>query len=130
LFTAAGARVVALNVGTFVRSQVVQKEGGVVRKLPSYPVANTAVSAAAFADSLAILRSASILTSSRDLRTLQGNLSALRFYQGPLDGRFGTRMRAAIHAYEARRGAPATGLPTGALLRQLKGTTSVSHRHP
>jgi hypothetical protein len=129
LFGATGPRVVAINVGTFVRSQAVLKAGSTVRRLPSYPVANTAVSATAFADKLAILRSASILTSPRDLRALQDNLSVLRLYRGPLDGRFGSRMRAAIHEYEARRGGPTTGLPTSTLLRQLKGTASISQRH-
>lgn len=119
LETINGPVVIAINVGTFVRSRVLHEDGVVLRRLPATPVANTAASAEAFAAKLAILRSASILRSAVEVRALQGTLSALKLYQGPIDGVYSAKLRGAIHEFEVQNGAPATGLPTSALLKQL-----------
>lgn len=117
--TPAGPQVVGINVGTFVQSRVMLEQGVVVKRSPAAPVANTAVSAVAFAAKVEALRQASILTSAADLRTLQQHLQSAQLLGGPINGRFETRLRTAIELYETRARLPVLGLPTRALLDAL-----------
>ena len=117
--TPTGPQVVAINVGTFVQSRVFTEQGVVVRRIPAAPVANTAVSATAFASKVERLRLADILTAPTDVRALQQHLNAAAMFDGPPTGRFDARMRASIEAYEAQAGLPVLGLPTRALLDAL-----------
>lgn len=115
----AGPRVVAINVGTFVQSRVVLQGGEVVSRAPASPVANTAVSATAFADKVPHLRQASILTSTDDLRTLQNLLASQALYEGSANGRYDNHLRQAVEQFERREGMAVTGLPTRSLLEAL-----------
>lgn len=117
--TPAGPHVVAINVGTFVQSRVMIEGGEVVQRAPAAPVANTAVSASAFAAKLEHLRKASVLTTAADLRALQQRLASAEAYDGPVNGRFDARLRLAIESYEARTGLPVLGLPTRSVLEAL-----------
>ena len=58
---------------------------------------------------------------------LQAALKQRQLYDGPLDGTYGTTLRAAIEAYEKAEGMPVTGLATEALLKQLQDTTFKGH---
>lgn len=115
-----GPKVVAINVGTFVRSRVIIEEGVVVRRTPASPVANTAVSSVAFASRLEPFRRSTILTTSADLKELQQRLNAIALLQAPLSDRFDAKLRTAIELYEASTGQPVTGLPTRELMLHLQ----------
>lgn len=115
-----GPQAVAINVGTFVQSRVMIEEGVVVRRSPASPVANTAVSAAAFADKLEPMRTASVLTKSVDIMAVQRLLNAAGVLSGPMNGRWEPRVRHAIETWEARNGLPVLGLPTRGLLTALE----------
>ena len=119
--TPGAPKVVAINVGTFVRSRVELKEGVVVKREPAAPVANTAVAAAAFAHRLEPFRQASVLTSPSDIRDLQRRLAGFNLLEGKPVGRFDERTRSAIQLYEAQAGLPLMGLPTRELLQRLRG---------
>lgn len=56
-------------------------------------------------------------------RDLQGELKRRNYYQGPVDGRFGPRTQAAIHAYEQAAGLEATGEPSDVLLAHVRLST-------
>jgi peptidoglycan hydrolase-like protein with peptidoglycan-binding domain len=92
--------------------------------MPASPVANTAVSASAFAGKVEQLRAAAILTSATDLRTLQRHLSSQSLYDGTASGRYDTKLRQAVEQYERREGMNITGLPTRTLLEALSRTAS------
>ena len=117
--TPTGAKVVAINVGTFVQSRVMIEEGVVVRRTAASAVANTAVSAIAFAGKLEPMRAASVLTLPADISALQRHLVAAGLLDGPANGRFEPRLRLAIELYEAASGLPVLGLPTKAVLDHL-----------
>jgi hypothetical protein len=119
--TPGAPKVVAINVGTFVRSRVELQEGVVVKRAAAAPVANTAVSAAAFAHRLVSFRQASVLTSPSDIRDLQRRLAGFKLLEGKTAGRFDERTRSAIQLYEAQEGLPLMGLPTRELLLRLRG---------
>jgi protease YdgD len=121
-------RVVAINVGTFVRSRVMLEDGVVVKRTPATPVANTAVGAAAFAHRLAPFRRASVLTSRTEIRDLQRRLAGINLLEGKPAGRFDERTRSAIQLYEAQVGLPPMGLPTRELLDRLRAAPAAS-RH-
>ena len=121
--TAAGPHVVAINVGTFVQSRVLIEGGEVVKRAPAAPVANTAVSAIAFAGKVEALRAASVLRSAGDLRKLQQRLQSAQVFDGPVNGRYDVRLRLAIESYEVREGLPVLGLPTRTLLDALERGT-------
>ena len=121
-----GPKVVGINVGTFVRSRVMLEEGVVVRRMPASPVANTAVSAIAFAGRLEPFRQADVLTAVADIRDLQQRLISMNLLDGRTSGRFDEKTRAAIQLYEARFGLPVTGMPTRALLQQLKARAAAA----
>jgi V8-like Glu-specific endopeptidase len=114
-----GPEVIGINVGTYEQAKVLVENGRVTRRFKSNPVANTGVSAAAFASRLAALREANILSSGASMRELQTQLSQRRFYDGPVDGSYGPSIRRAIEAYEAASQLPVTGLATQATLRRL-----------
>ncbi len=118
--TPAGPRVAAINVGTFVQSRVVIQGSEVLHRMPAAPVANTAVSSAAFGAKLELLRGAGILTSAADMRALQRNLTALSLFEGSANGRFDKGLRTAIESFETSAGLPVTGLPTRSLLEALQ----------
>lgn len=117
--TPTGPQVVAINVGTFVRSRVVLEEGVVVKRSPAKPVANTAVSAVAFASHVEPFSRSTVLTGAADLKELQRRLTALALMPGPIDGRFDQRTRSAIEQWQIGAGLPRTGLPTRELLQAL-----------
>jgi protease YdgD len=71
LDTANGPEVIGINVGTYVQSKVVMQDGKVTQRLKADTVANTGVSAAVFADKLALFREAAILTEPAQVRELQ-----------------------------------------------------------
>jgi protease YdgD len=124
LETAHGPEVVGINVGTYVQSKVLIQDGQVTKRLKADTVANTAVSAAAFAGKLEAFRTASILTTPIQLRQLQAALKEHHLYAGPIDGTYGAALRASIEAFEKAQGLVVTGLATRALLRRLGGAAA------
>ena len=125
LDTARGPEVVGINVGTYVQSKVVMQDGKVTQRLKADTVANTGVSAAAFAAKLDAFRQAVILALPAQIRELQAALKRQRLYAGAIDGNYGAALRAAIEAYEKVHGLPVTGLATQALLKRLTARESV-----
>lgn len=122
LFEQAGmAYVIGVNIGTYIKSRVVRENGRIVAYDRSKVIANTAVASLVFKDMLARFLRADILSSRRDIRALQERLRLRRLYDGPIDGRFGMKTRAALIAFEASRSMPLTGVPTRAHLVRLTG---------
>jgi len=119
--TPTGPEVIGINVGTYVQSKVLMQDGRVMKRLRADSVANTGVSAAAFAGQLDLFRQAAILSTRAQLRKLQRLLHRRHLYTGAIDGAYGKLMRAAIEAYEKGEGLPVTGLATHALLKRLSG---------
>lgn len=117
--TAAGAVVVAINVGTYVQSRSPPQGPDASARKPSDTIANTAVNALAFIERLNILRQANIISTGPQIRQLQELLVQRRHYEGRIDGSYGPNLKAAIEAYEQARGMPVTGLATEALRQQL-----------
>lgn len=113
-----GPVVIGINVGTYVQSRVTT-EAGKTTQQQSETVANTAVNAIAFADQLAIIRSAEIVTSKDAIRELQDRLKDQSLYQGRIDGNYGPQLKSAIEAYEQSSRLPVTGLPTAPLALRL-----------
>lgn len=122
--TARGPEVVGINVGTYVQSKVLMQEGQVMRRFKADTVANTGVSAEAFADKLDAFRHAAILGTAQQIKELQAALKQHHLYAGPLDGSFGTALRQAIETYEKANGLTVTGLATQALLKRLGGAAA------
>ena len=114
-----GPEVVGINVGTYAQTRIMMQDGEIVHRFKSDNVANTGVTARAFADKLSLLRDAQILASGPRLKILQQRLKVLQVYDGPTDGVHGSRLRSAISTLEQTRDLPVTGLPTAALLRHL-----------
>ena len=119
--TPAGPEVIGINVGTYVQSKVLMQAGQVTKRLKADTVANTAVSAAAFAGKLDAFRQAAILSTPAQLRELQTLLRQRQIFSGAIDGTYGAALRSAIEAYEKAEGLPVTGLATHALLKRLGG---------
>ena len=84
---------IGINVGTYVQSKVEMKEGEVVRRFKSETVANTGVSAAAFAAKLEAFRRANILSTAAEIRDLQTALKRRQLYDGPVDGTYRPALR-------------------------------------
>ena len=120
--SAEGPVVVGINVGTYIQSKVLIRNGQVARKFEARPVANTGVNAAVFKAYIDILHNADILTEKKDLQQLQTVLHQADKYRGAIDGVFGKRTRQAIRAYQSASGVRATGLPTRNLLPALPAT--------
>ena len=117
--TAHGPEVIGINVGTYVQSKVLMQDGKVTQRLKADTVANTGVSAPAFADKLELFKQASILTTVAQVRELQTALKQRSFYSGPIDGSYRAGLRQGIEAFEKAHGLPVTGLATHALLKRV-----------
>ncbi|MEL7544578.1 MAG: peptidoglycan-binding protein [Pseudomonadota bacterium] len=111
-----GPVVVGINVGTYIQSKVLIRNGQVARKFEARPVANTGINAAVFADFIPLLSKADILTSRDDIRAIQRRLQADDHYRGPLDGVYGANTRRSILAFQRAAGLARTGIPTRDLL--------------
>ena len=121
--TANGPVVIGINVGTYVQSRVMMREGEVLHRFKSETVANTGVSAAAFQDRIAEFEQAQILPNGHGIRLVQDRLQALRFYDGTVDGAYGPQLRSAISNFEHMSQLPITGLATTSLVRRLDNVT-------
>lgn len=121
--TPQGPVVVGINVGTYVQSEVVIEDGNVVRRSKAASVANTAVTMASFRGRLDAFLRAEVLPSGERMRALQTGLRDHRLYDGPLDGRYGPRLKEAIMAYETAAGL----LPTGIASVDLLGRVLPAH---
>lgn len=122
--TKQGPRVVGINVGTYVQSKVVMRDGQVAQRLKSETVANTGVALARFAPTLEAFKSAAILSTAAQIKDLQERLKQRGYYDGPLDGTYGRALKAAIEAYEAADQRPVTGIASDALVKRLKETSA------
>ncbi len=114
-----GPEVVGLNVGTYLQSRIRTEAGTVVHRFRATKIANTAVSALAFADPADVFRRARIVVNKDGLLRIQTALEAAGFYGGARDGRFGPRLRDAIEAFERSERRVPTGLASEDLLRRL-----------
>ncbi|MEO1794784.1 MAG: peptidoglycan-binding protein, partial [Pseudomonadota bacterium] len=112
-------RFVAINVGTYVQTRLMMRDGKVVHRFRADPIANTAVIAGAFVDVIERLEEDDILRAPRAMRRLQSRLKAIGAYVGPVDGMYGPQTRRAVKLGEAAIGWSETGLPTRALLGAL-----------
>jgi V8-like Glu-specific endopeptidase len=124
--TPRGPKVVAINVGTYVQSKVIVRNGQTVQRMKPQTIANTAVTATAFQSALQAFRSATVLMTSASMKELQGTLTKSGHYNGPLDGSYGIALRTAIAAFEAAERLPVTGIASEALL--LKARETVTRR--
>lgn len=115
----AGPEVIGINVGTYLQSRVLTQHGEVVHRYKSETVANTAVAAGAFRDTLDALSRADILAGRPEIMELQALLAAAGYDAGPRDGVYGGRLNTAIRAFERTEGRKETGLATTVLLRRL-----------
>jgi peptidoglycan hydrolase-like protein with peptidoglycan-binding domain len=104
------------------------QDGQVTRRLKADTVANTAVSAVAFAAKLDAFRQAAILGTPELIRSLQAALKQRQLYGGALDGTFGPALRAAIESHERAEGLTVMGLETEALLKRLGGAAAPKGR--
>lgn len=124
LETPTGPEVIGINVGSYIQSKIVMQNGKVTKRLKADTVANTGVSALAFAAKLDLFRQAVILTTPAQLRELQAALKQRQFYDGQVNGVYAPELRVGIEAYERAQGLTVTGLATQALLKRLNGTAA------
>jgi protease YdgD len=124
LDTEAGPEVIGINVGTYVQSKVLMRQGKVKERLKADTVANTGVASAAFASRLETFERSNIVSSKAEMRELQALLKQRALYAGRLDGTYGATVKAAIEAYEKAEGLQVTGLATSEILRRLASSTS------
>lgn len=126
--TDSGPVVVGINVGTYQQRDITIRDGKIVRYSKFRTIANTAVSSTAFATDIDILRKAQVITETGELKSLQSNLRERGFYVGDVDGVYGTRTELAVKAFERTARRPVTGLPTRAILAELRksGQSAVS----
>lgn len=117
-----GPEVVAINVGTYVRSRVIMHDGQIIQKLASEVVANTALLAAPLLPRIEALARNDIITARDALARVQDRLAHKGFFVGLRDGIYGRITRTSIEAYEASMGLPITGLATKTLLQRLQGS--------
>ena len=119
-----GPEVVAINVGTYLQSDVVssvrERTSARAASTSTRAIANTAIAAHAIADTAAAFTTDGLLSSRRAIRDLKKRLMRHRAYHGPIDGRSDSRLRDAISSFEQRIGRPVTGLPTERLRRHLE----------
>ena len=121
-----GPEVVAINVGTYVRSRVMIENGEVVHRYKADTIANTAVASSAFAARLDVFARADILTTRQKLQELQSRLYQRGFYSGPRDGAYGPMLKSAIENFEKSENRPVLGLATAALLKRLTAGTGLA----
>ena len=114
-----GYRVIGINVGTYVQSQVLVGSGSTAKLPQPLTVANTGVSATQFADALTAFAAAEVVGSAEEIATLQSDLAAAGYYRANIDGDFGDLTRAAISAYEFANGLTVLGVPTITLMKRL-----------
>jgi Putative peptidoglycan binding domain/Trypsin len=118
--TANGPVVVGINVGTYVQSRVMMREGEVLHRF----------SAAAFKDRISEFEQAQILPNGQSIRFVQDQLQALQLYDGAVDGAYGPQLRTAISNFEQLSRLPITGLATTSLVRRLDTVTGSIPRRP
>jgi protease YdgD len=124
LATPTGPEVIGLNVGTYIQSKVETERGKVVRRHKADTVANTGVSALAFATKLDVFRNAVIVTAPHHIRQLQSALKQRGHYDGEINGTFSPALRASIESFERAHGLTVTGLATQALLKRLSAAAA------
>ena len=90
----------------------------------------TAVNASAFQHLIAALRTARLIDDAGQLKRLQQLLASLHHYAGPVDGTYGTLLRAAIQDFELTQGLPVTGLASLDLLGVLEAAAVAQDRQP
>jgi V8-like Glu-specific endopeptidase len=122
--TQTGPKVIGINVGTYVQSRVLTQNGQTIQRLKPETIANTGVAAAAFADKLEAFKTATILTTTTQLRELQVRLLLRQLYSGPTDGTYGPALKSSIETFERQTKRPITGLATAELLRLLDDSAS------
>lgn len=122
--TPTGPKVVGINVGTYVQSKVLMREGKVEQRMKPDAVANTGVASSAFAERLKDFARARVLMSAVELKEMQRRLGESGDYPGPVDGTYGPALKAAIEAYETRAKGRASGVASEALLKELRQTTA------
>jgi hypothetical protein len=103
---------VAINVGTYVQTPLMMRDGKVVYRFKADALANTAVTAASFETALKAFTRANILPTTAEMRRLQSGLAGLGLYRGRIDGAYGPQTRNAIIDFELARGVMPTGLAT------------------
>lgn len=114
-----GPEVIGINVGTYLQARVLTQGGEVIHRYKSEMVANTAVSASAFRGAFETLSRADIIATRAGIKELQRLLGAQGHDSGAPDGVYGSRLNAAIRAFEHSEGRGETGLATVALLKRL-----------
>ena len=122
--SADGPVVVGINVGTYVLSRTLVRDTGAAQRLRQDVIANTAVNATVFQPLIAALREARLLEAPGEIRRLQSMLGGLHHYEGPIDGAYGAKLRAAIQDFELAQGLPVTGLASRELLGLLEKAQS------
>lgn len=122
--TAEGPKVVGINVGTYVRSKILMREGQVAERGKADAVANTGVAASQFAGRAEAFKSARILMAAADIRELQRRLTEAGDYKGPIDGAYGAALKSAIESYEKRSERAATGIASASLLQALRDASA------
>ena len=115
-----GPEIAGLNVGTYVLSRVVSANGVVTHRYQAENVANTGVSARAFADAWETFTAAGVLAARNGMRELQGLLAGVGVYTGPRNGIYGFQTRTAIETFERIEGRTVTGLATTELMKALR----------
>ena len=126
--TLTGPEVVAINVGTYVRSKVLMQNGDVVHRYKSDTIANTAVAGGAFAETLTAFSRAEILSGRDRLKQLQALLAERGHYRGPRDGVYGAGLRTAIENLERAERRPVTGIASADLFERLIASKGVAHQ--
>jgi Putative peptidoglycan binding domain/Trypsin-like peptidase domain len=120
-----GPQVIGINIGTYERTKVVTVNDKVRHRLESNHVANTGVSAEAFATALAAFATGEMLSRANDIRLLQERLVARGLFKGRPDGKRGDELKDAIKSFERASAMPVTGLATHHLLQVLAGESDV-----
>jgi len=120
-----GAQVIGINVGTYIQSNALLRNGKVTRRYKANAVANTAVSAIAFAKQLTLFREAKILRTTAAINELQTQLKRHSLYVAKIDGVYGRLTRSAIVAFERNLGLPVTGLASQENLARIRATPTL-----
>ncbi len=118
--TPQGPRVIGINVGTYVQAKGAAPHQLATARGVGEAIANTGVSATAFAAQLKSFRTARILGGVAPMRELQERLQAAGHYSGPIDGTYGPALKTAIDAFEASVRVAQTGLASEDVLSRLR----------
>ncbi len=114
-------KVVAMNVGTYQQTRYLVSGDTVRRRFKPATVANTAISADAFADAILAFMRTEILRAPSDISRLQTALNRRGFKAGAVDGLYGAQTRSALVEFERSIGLPGYGLLTPQALSRLAG---------